>query len=100
MWIGQKREREVILRDKLIVRFNTVFAHAQNDRIRFSDGVYRIAKPAGFLGTTRRVVFWIEVQDKRFSLVIGQGMLFSVAALQIKTRGLLSFENTHGNTSP
>jgi hypothetical protein len=94
--IGKEHKRQVKFGDKLIMRFDTVSADADNDSVGLCHGLYSVAEPARFFGSARRVVLWIEPKYHVLPGVIGKRMFLAVAPGQRKRRGLLPFKISHG----
>jgi hypothetical protein len=56
----------------LIVRFDTVAAHANDDRISFRHRLNSVAEPARFLGSTRCVILRVKPKDHILSGIIAE----------------------------
>ncbi len=87
--IGKERKRQVVLLGKLLVGRNAVFGNPQDHDPAFGKLTHRIAKPAGFLGTPRRIVFRVRIEHHPPAAILGKRMLFSVLILQRKRRPLI-----------
>jgi hypothetical protein len=93
--IGEKDKRQIEFGDKLIVRFDTVPAHAENDRVRFGHRVDSVAEPARLFRSTWCIVFRIKPKHDIFSRIVAQRMFLAVAAGQSKSRSFLPFKIRH-----
>src|ERR1700752_2333039 len=89
--IRQQRKRELVLAGKPVMRFDAVFAHSEHHRAGLLEGGVSVAKAAGLLGTTWRVVLWIKIEHHGFGLVLVERVLLAVVALQAQGRRLLAF---------
>jgi len=61
--VGNEGEREVVFFDEFLVRFFTVFAHAEYHITLLLKQIIIVTKVAGFGGTARRIVLGVEVHD-------------------------------------
>ena len=98
--IGEKDKRKTEVADKLVVRFQAVLAHAEDDRVQVLNLIVQVAEAAGFLGAARRVITGVEVDDDLLAGIVLDRMLLSVAALQRKRRRLFPFECVHNKSFP
>lgn len=94
--IGKEHKRQVKLGDKLIMRFDTVSADADNDSVGLCYGLNSVAEPARFFGSARSIVLWIEPKYQVLPGVIGKRVFLAVAPGQRKRRGFLPFKISHG----
>jgi len=99
LWVGQQRERQVELGDKLIVRIDAVSTDSENDCVGLCYGLNSVAEPARFFGSARGIVLGIKPEHYVFPGVVGQRMLLAVAAFQGKRWSLLSFKSCHCDPS-
>jgi hypothetical protein len=99
VWVGEQDIRQIELGGKLIMRINTVFAYAQHCRIGLLELWIQLAEPASFLGSARRAVFRIEIQDYGLAFKFVQGMLVPIIAGQAERRRLSAFETLHAFSS-
>lgn len=93
--IGEKNKRQIEFGNKLIVRFYTVPAHAEDDCVRFGHRVDSVAEPARLFGSTWCIVFRIKPKHDIFSGILAQRMFLAVAAGQSKSRSFLPFKISH-----
>ncbi len=89
--IGQQREWKFEFLDKSVVRLDGVGAHAQNNGAALSEFLEVIAKGAGFLGATGRVVFWVKIENDVLPFKIGQGNFSATTGCGGKRGSLVSF---------
>lgn len=78
--VGEQNKWKVELANELIMRIDAIRADTHHHGIRFSYGFDSVAEPARFPGSTRRIVLGVKPQNHIFSGVLGQRMLFAVAA--------------------
>ena len=70
--IGEKCERQLVLRLELLVRCDVVGTDAEHLGAALAEDVIRVAELAGLRRTTRRVVLGIEVENNGLSPKLAQ----------------------------
>jgi len=70
--VGKQLEVQTLSRTKIFVGIDAVAADAQDDGIAFDIMRLIHLKLVGFAGSTRRLIFWIEIQHDPFPPVILQ----------------------------
>ena len=93
--IGQQNVGQIVFLSEVIVRWNAVFAHSQQDGIQFLELAIALAEPASLLGSARGAVFRIEKHHDGFAVVVCQRMVFTVAAFQAKRRRFFALYACH-----
>jgi hypothetical protein len=93
--IGQKHKRQIKFIGKLLMRINSVFTDAQNNRSAFFYLRIQLAEPASFFGSARRTVLWVEKQNNLFAPIILKRVLLAVIAWQTERRCFLSLQTLH-----
>ena len=76
--IREQGERQIIFVLKFVVRLHAVRTDSNYFYACRPEGPVVVTKTTGFFGSARRVVFWIEIQHQRLSLVGGQAVGFSI----------------------
>ncbi len=68
--VGDERKRQIVFRDKLLMRLFAVGRNADHLNILFIKFVARIPERTCFLRSARRVIFRIEEQNQAFAIKI------------------------------
>ncbi len=89
--IGDQCQRQIIFRNKLLMRFLIVYRNAEYLNVLGSKIVVRITERACFLRSARCVVFWIEPEHDPLAFEIGKPDRVSVLNLCIKIGCLVAF---------
>jgi len=69
---------------KLPVRFDTVFADPEDDRVFPLELFHVVSELLSFGCTSRRAILWIEVQNYLLAFVVAQRYFASIISLQCK----------------
>src|SRR6266700_6411341 len=70
--IGKQSKGETVLVSKFLMGPDIISADTQHDDTTLLHNAVGITESASLLGTARRVIFWIEIQDKRSSFKVSQ----------------------------
>src|SRR5207249_5102436 len=91
--IGEQRERQLVLRRELLVRFAAVRRDAEDDRAGLLDVLPPVAEAARLLRAPGRVVLRIEVEDDVLPREVLERDGLAGGVTERELRGRLAFLN-------
>ena len=73
--VGEQFETEAFFRAELLVRIDAIQAQSQNHSIALGKFVLVHLKLVGFAGSTRSLIFGVEIKDDPFAAIIPEADL-------------------------